>query len=99
MRFLCVAPATHFLIGVNAMDVKYELFASAISDAINEKLNALDMSGKLDTTGIVNTKATKMIFEIQKVLENSELDDFEIVEEIVHIFHKNKISTGGCHDF
>ena len=99
MRFLCVAPATHFLIGVNNMDIKYELFATAISDAINEKLNALDMSGELDATKIVNTKATTMISEIQKVLENDELDDFYMIEEIVDIFHKNNISTGGCHNF
>ncbi len=99
MRFLCVAPATHFLIGVNDMDIKYEMFAGAISDAINEKLYAMYTMGKLDSKKLVETKATKMIADIQKILENDELDDFYIVDEIVKIFHKNNISTGSCHDF
>ena len=81
------------------MDIKFELFASAISDAIQEKLYYMDTTGKIDANKIVDTKATKMILEIQKVLENEELDDFYMVDEIVRIFHKNKISTGGCHDF
>lgn len=81
------------------MDIKFELFAGAISDAIIEKLYALDDMGKLNAKKIADTKATKMLAEIQKVLQNEDLDDFYIVDEIVDIFHKNKISTGGCHDF
>ena len=46
--FLCVAPATHFLIRVNDMDIKYEMFAGAIADAINEMLYAMDDMGKLN---------------------------------------------------
>lgn len=81
------------------MDIKLEMFAGAISDAINEKLYALDAMSELDANKIADTKATKMISEIQKVLENDKLDDFYMIDEIVNIFHKNNISTGGCHDF
>jgi len=81
------------------MDIKYEMFAGAISDAINEKLYSLDAMGKLSAKDIVDTKATKMIADIQKVLVNDELDDFYMIDEIIKIFHKNNISTGGCHDF
>ena len=99
MRFLCVAPATHFLIEVDNMDLKFELFAGAISEAITDKLYMLDSMGELNAKKIADTKATKMLAEIQKVLENDELDDFYMIDEIVSIFHKNNISTGGCHDF
>ena len=52
----------------------------------------------IDLDKIADTRATKIIENIQWVLQNTE-DDFAIVEEIVRIFEENGISAGGCHDF
>lgn len=52
----------------------------------------------IDLDEIADTRATRMIEDIQYVLLNTE-DDFDIVEEIVRIFEENGISTGRCHDF
>lgn len=52
----------------------------------------------IDLDKIADTRATRIIEEIQKVLLNGK-DDFDIVEEIISIFKENGISAGGCHDF
>ena len=52
----------------------------------------------IDTDKIADTRATRMIEEIQQVLLNGK-DDYDIVEEIVCIFEENGISAGDCHDF
>lgn len=77
-----------------AQNVKLELLKDVIIDVITENIEFLG----IDADDIVDTKATKMIEEIQQVLMNKE-DDFEIVEDIVCIFEKNNVSAGTCHDF
>lgn len=52
----------------------------------------------IDLDSIADTRATKMIEDIQQVLLNGK-DDFYIVEEIISIFEESGISTGACHDF
>jgi hypothetical protein len=47
-----------------------------------------------------DTKAVEVLEKIRAVLyRHEELSDFEIVDEIVGIFIKYNIDTGGCHDF
>lgn len=46
-----------------------------------------------------DAKAIEIIEKIQMILfRHDELSDFEIVDEIVNIFGKYNIHTGGCHD-
>ncbi len=53
---------------------------------------------EFDANEIVNSKAIEILQEIQKVIQ-SDMDDFEMVEEIVCIFERNKIDADSCHDF
>lgn len=88
-----------FFIEVNNMNLKLELIANALADDIKDHLNYLEESGKINTKKIADTKATKVLAEIQNVLGREELDDFYKIEKIVNIFEKHKISAKGCHDF
>lgn len=77
------------------MDLSLELLSSCLADYIQEQLEMKDFNAKK----LVDTKAAQILQEIQNVLEKEDLSDFQIVEEIVCIFEKNKLSAGGCHDF
>ncbi len=77
-----------------SQNIKLELLKDVIIDVLMENLNFLG----INPDDIVDTKATKMIEEIQQVLMNKE-NDFEIVENIVCIFEKYNVSAGTCHDF
>ena len=41
---------------------------------------------------------SKILQEIQNVIQ-SDMDDFEMIEEIVCIFERNNLDAGVCHDF
>ena len=77
------------------MNIRFELSTSAIAELIKESLE----ESNFDIAKTVDTKATQILQEIQNILANEDLSDFEIVEEIVCIFEKHKLSTGGRHDF
>lgn len=77
------------------MNLKLELLQPYLSDGIRQYLKDLD----LDVNQIVDTKATQMLGEIRSILQNTALDDFEMVEEIAEVFRNNHVSVGGCHDF
>ena len=77
------------------MSIKLELSTTEIAEFIKEKLN----EQAFDITQIVDTKATQILQEIQSILVNENLSDFDAIEEIVCIFEKHKIPTGGRHDF
>lgn len=77
------------------MDLSLELLSSCLADYIQEELTLKNFNAKK----LVDTKATQILKEIQIVLAKEDLSDFQIVEEIVCIFEKNKLSAGGCHDF
>ena len=77
------------------MNIKLELSTAELAELIKEKLSEKEF----DIAQIADTKATRILQEIQKVLANKYLSDFEIVEEIVCIFEKNNLSAEGCHDF
>lgn len=77
------------------MNIKLELSVTEIAEFIKERLNEKE----LDIAQTVDTRATQILQEIQNILANEKLSDFEIVEEIVCIFEKNNLSTEGCHDF
>ena len=76
------------------MNIKTELIKSYIAEIICRGITDFEN----DEKKIVDTMATKALNEIQKVLK-SDMDDFEMVEEIVLIFEKHGLDAGSCHDF
>lgn len=78
------------------MDIKLEIFAGAVADAINDAIEYI----YLDTDDVINLIALKALHEIQTVIQNEDIeDDFDVVEKIVDIFEKYNIDAGGRHDF
>lgn len=77
------------------MTIKTELIKSYIADVVCSQL----MDFEIDENKIADTKAIEILGEIQEILKNGEEDDFLIVEEIVSLFIRHNLDTGGCHDF
>ncbi len=78
------------------MDIKLELFARAVLDAINSAIQYIH----IDTNDIIDSVALTVLEEIRCVTQNTEMEnDFDVVEEIVCIFEKYNIDAGGRHDF
>lgn len=78
------------------MDINLEILSWAISDAINNSIKGIH----LNPDNIVNSVSLMALTEIKEILnDDTIIDDFEIVEEIVNIFEKYNISTGNRHDF
>lgn len=77
------------------MDIKLELLKDHITDFIKCRLEDFE----IDASQIVDTTATKMLAEIQKVIKDENYSDFDAIEEIVCIFEKYNISAGVRHDF
>ena len=76
------------------MNIKFELLKGSIHDIIDSRLTDI----VINADEIADTTAIKALSEIQSILA-SDLDDFEIVEEIVCVFEKYNLNAGGCHDF
>ena len=67
------------------MDIKLEIFAGAVSDAINSAIRYI----RIDVDNAINSIALEALNEIRDVIQNEKIeDDFEVVEEIVEIFEK-----------
>ncbi len=77
------------------MNIKTDIIKEYIADTICNSITDFE----IDADKIVDTKATMALAEIQKILHQDELDDFEIVDEIVQIFYKYNLDAGVCHDF
>lgn len=78
------------------MDIKLELLAGAISDAINSRIKYID----INADEIINSTALEALDEIALVIRNPEIEnDFDVVDEIIHILDKYNINTGFRHDF
>ncbi|MBQ9757061.1 MAG: hypothetical protein IJW15_01430 [Clostridia bacterium] len=77
------------------MNIKIELLRKTVADLICQNI---DNWLEIDANSIVDTKATEILKEIQTVIQ-SNMDDFDMIEEIVCIFEKNEIDAGLCHDF
>ena len=76
------------------MDIKLELLKDSIHDIIDSRLTDI----VVNADEIADTTAIKVLSEIQNILV-SDLDDFEIVEQIVCVFEKYKLDFGQYHDF
>ena len=77
------------------MSVYSDLLAGGLCDYIKDELSFR----KFDAKKVVNTKAVRILQEIQDVLADDLKSDFDVVEEIVCIFEKYNISAEGRHDF
>ena len=78
------------------MNIKLELFARAISEAINSHIKYID----INADEIINSTALEALNEISLVIQNPEIEsDFYVVDEIIHILDKYNINTGFRHDF
>jgi len=77
------------------MNIKTEIIKSHISDMICNSISDFD----IDADEIATSRAIEMLEEIQQILKNDSLDDFEMIDEIVLVFYRNNIDIGGCHDF
>lgn len=78
------------------MDIKLELLAGAISDAINSHIKYID----INADEIICSTALEALAEISLVIQNPEIEnDFDVVDEIIHILDKYNIDTGFRHDF
>ena len=75
--------------------LSFELLADDIAGLIKMRLRDIE----LDAEPIIESKSVSALSEIQQVIQNDTLSDFEMVEEIVCIFEKYNIDAGGCHDF
>ena len=77
------------------MSVSLDLLTDSLADFIKEELTFKKFNAKK----VVNTKAVRILQEIQDVLANDSKSDFDAIEEIVCIFEKYHISAKGRHDF
>ena len=80
---------------LNIMHIKLELISNDIAELVCKKIDCLN----IDVNTIAQTKAITILKDIQNIIKNDELSDFEIVEAIVQLFEKNNLSCGSCHDF
>ena len=94
MHFSCVASVTHFLFGKEETMRDYhnnqDLMAQ-LKGCCTQTLKVLEICE--------NHSDRQCLKEIQTVIKNKELDDFEVVEEIVEIMMANGWNVGTRHDF
>lgn len=77
------------------MNIKLELISNAITELVIQKLDVIN----IDTDKIADTTAIKALSEIQTVIQNNNLSDFDAIENIVCIFEKYNIDAKLRHDF
>ena len=76
------------------MKIQSELLKSYLAEALFQYLQEFPGDILQETESL----AFRMLEGIKHILENTELDDFEKVEEIVDVFRSFKIRVSGCHD-
>ncbi len=77
------------------MDIKLELLRGFVGDFVKNMIKDFE----IDADAIANSVAIQALSEIQKIVQNDKYDDFQVVEEIVLVFEKYKLSAGSRHDF
>lgn len=77
------------------MNLKLELLKDSIYDIISQQITTLE----IDVDKIAETTAIKALAEIQDIISNENKSDFDVVEQIVCVFEKYRLSFGGRHDF
>ncbi|MDO4743956.1 MAG: hypothetical protein Q4A86_01050 [Clostridia bacterium] len=77
------------------MNIKTDLIKNYIIDAVNSRI----FDFEIDADSVADSTAITVLGEIQKIVQNTELTDFEIVEEIVLVFSRYNLDFGTQHDF
>ena len=77
------------------MDIKLELLRNYVSSFVINHINDFE----LDADKIANTVAIVALGEIQKIISDENISDFDAVEKIVNVFEKYNLSFGSRHDF
>lgn len=77
------------------MNIKLDLLKKSLAEQVINNIDEID----INVDEIVNTTAISVLSEIKKYICNSELSDFEVVENIVGVFEKYNIDAGTRHDF
>ncbi len=94
--FWCVASLrTFFNYGGLCINIKLELLKRPISELISDRIKNFEIYADK----ITNTIAIKMLSEIQDIIRNDDLSDFDAIDAIVEVFIKYDIDFGLCHDF
>ncbi|MBE7036663.1 MAG: hypothetical protein E7403_05155 [Ruminococcaceae bacterium] len=77
------------------MDVKLEIFAGVVSEAIQQAIEYIHID-----TDDIHSVALVILGEIKRIIQDETIeDDFFVVEEIVKDFEKYNIDAGIRHDF
>ena len=77
------------------MKIKTELIKGYIADAVCNQLTDFE----INEDEIANSRAIIILNAVREILRKDELSDFEMIDEIVMLFHRYNIDCGGCHDF
>lgn len=80
--------ATHFFIGGIVMNLKLELVRERVAEMVAGQIENID----IDLNRIANTKAIAMLGEIQAILQNKELENYQMIDAIENIFSENKVT-------
>ena len=77
------------------MEIKLELLKNHIYDYIDCRIKDFE----IDASRIADTTAITVLSEIQNVIKEENISDFDAIEKIVCIFEKYNIDAGCRHDF
>lgn len=77
------------------MKIKTDLIKNCIIDTVCSRI----FDFEIDADSVADSTAITVLGEIQKIVQNTELADFEIVEEIVSVFSSYNLDFGAQHDF
>ena len=69
------------------MNLKIDLIRERVADMVAGQIHDLD----IDLNRIANTKAIAMLGEIQAILQNKELENYQMIDEIESVFLENKV--------
>ena len=69
------------------MNLKIDLIRERVADMVAGQIHDLD----IDLNRIANTKAIAMLGEIQAILQNKELENYQMIDEIENVFLENKV--------
>jgi len=77
------------------MSIRKELLSKIISEAIINCPDFTDINFNLEA----EKSSLLALSEIQKIVKNDELSDYDAIEEIIDIFEKYNLDSGNRHDW
>ena len=77
------------------MSLKIELIGNMLSEAIKQCL----LNSNINCDVIADIVSVKALSEIQQILKNDCISDFDAIEQIICVFEKYNLDFGSRHDF